>query len=208
MSKIEYSVEIFNAIAAYLNEEELECSADSEKGVFRIALDQRGIIRKIFIRIGVHSNNFVVYAYLPIGGTADDRKMMAQLGEFFHRANYGLLNGNFDFDYRDGEIRYKTFVDCADIVPSPAVIKNSLDCTEAMLHYYTPGVVDIIFGHANAKDAIELCEKSFSQLLEEYGEFMTDDDDDDDDEIKFEDIFGPFSENEEDDDEDEEEEEE
>ena len=33
------------------------------------------------------------------------------MAEYLHRANYGLRVGNFELDYDDGEIRYKTYID-------------------------------------------------------------------------------------------------
>jgi len=33
------------------------------------------------------------------------------VAEFINRANYGIIIGNFEMDFADGEIRYKTSID-------------------------------------------------------------------------------------------------
>ena len=93
------------------------------------------------------------------GVDREDSEMMAQMAEFICRANYGLKNGCFEMDWKDGEIRFKSYVDCKDLLPSTTVVKNSVHCTAAMVKRYAPGIVDIIFGGAKAKDAITKCER-------------------------------------------------
>ena len=49
----------------------------------------------------------------------------AAMAEFLTRANFGMLIGNFEMDYSDGEVRYKTSVDLEDAGMSPALLRNS-----------------------------------------------------------------------------------
>lgn len=69
---------------------------------------------------------------------------MAIMAEFICRANYGLKNGNFELDMRDGEIRYKSFVDCEGLTPTTEMVRNSIHCPAAMFDRYGDGIVDII----------------------------------------------------------------
>lgn len=107
----------------------------------------------------------MVYGIYPIGADHDDEKMMAQMAEFICRANFGLKNGCFEFDFRDGEIRYKSFVDCDEVLPSTEVVKNSIHCTAAMYKRYATGITAIIFAGSSAKEAIAMCEKSPDEEL-------------------------------------------
>ena len=63
------------------------------------------------------------------------------------------------FDFRDGEIRFRSYIDCENLLPSTTVVKNSIHCTAAMVKRYAPGILDIIFGGVKAKDAITKCER-------------------------------------------------
>lgn len=104
--------------------------------------------------------------------------MMAVMAEFICRANYGLKNGNFELDMRDGEIRYKSFVDCEGLTPTTEMVRNSIHCPAAMFDRYGDGIVDIIFGNSTAKEAVAKCEKSPEEELRALlGEEFDGDDD-------------------------------
>ncbi len=108
--------------------------------------------------IRVRDENYNVYAISPINADESDSDMMQKMAEFICRANYGLKNGNFELDMRDGEIRYKCFVDCEEDIPSETTIRNSIFCPASMFRVYSPGILAIIFGDSTAKAAIDLCE--------------------------------------------------
>ena len=54
---------------------------------------------------------FVFYSIFPVR-TPENKTH--EVAEFVTRANYGMIIGNFELDYSDGEIRYKTSVDVED----------------------------------------------------------------------------------------------
>ncbi len=178
MKEKNYSAEIANAIKSYLKEDDWHFSFDEETGLFRFGLSLSSKIKKINYIVDVKEDQYIVYAIAPIGTDEEDKKMMATMAEFVCRTNYGLKNGNFELDMRDGEVRFKCFVDCEGITPSKDMVQNSIHCPAAMFKRYGSGIVDIIFGNATAKEAVERCEKAtenemrslLSELLEGDGE--------------------------------------
>lgn len=160
MRRYEYSDEIVNVVKKFLADDDWHYSFNEDTGIFRFGLRIRSKIQSISYVIDVHEDEFVTYGMCPIGADREDPEMMAQMAEFICRANYGLKNGCFEFDFRDGEIRFRSYVDCENQLPSKDVVKNSVHCTAVMIKRYAPGIVDIIFGGATAKDAITKCEKS------------------------------------------------
>ena len=158
MGQNTYSKAIANAISAFLREDDWHFEFDEEKGVFKFGLSLKTRLKKVNYNIRVKEDDFSVYAVSPINADEDDSDMMRKMAEFVCRANYGLKNGNFELDMRDGEIRYKCFVDCEDGVPSVSVIRNSIYCPAGMFRMYSPGILSIIFGDATAKEAVDLCE--------------------------------------------------
>lgn len=178
MKEKNYSAEIANAIKSYLKEDDWHFSFDEETGLFRFGLSLSSKIKKINYIVDVKEDEYIVYAIAPIGADEEDKKMMATMADFVCRANYGLKNGNFELDMRDGEVRFKCFVDCEGITPSKDMVQNSIHCPAAMFKRYGSGIVDIIFGNATAKEAVERCEKAtenemrslLSELLEGDGE--------------------------------------
>lgn len=157
MSK--YREELANVVKTFLTEDDWQFSFDENKGMFDFGLRIKSRIQKINYLVDVRKNELLVYGICPVCADRDEPEMMAQMAEFLCRANYGLRNGCFEFDFRDGEIRFRSFIDCRNLTPSTEVVKNSILCTAAMFEQYSPGIVDIIFTGGNAKDAIVRCEK-------------------------------------------------
>ena len=126
MKEKNYSAEIANAIKSYLKEDDWHFSFDEETGLFRFGLSLSSKIKKINYIVDVKEDQYIVYAIAPIGADEEDKKMMATMAEFVCRANYGLKNGNFELDMRDGEVRFKCFADCEGITPSKDMVENSI----------------------------------------------------------------------------------
>lgn len=165
MRKYEYSDEIANVVKKFLADDDWHYSFNEDTGIFRFGLRIRSKIQRINYVIDVHDDEFVTYGMCPIGVDYEDTEMMAQMAEFICRANYGLKNGCFELDFRDGEIRFRSYVDCENLHPSTEVVKNSVHCTAAMIKRYAVGIVDIIFNGTSAKDAIVKCEKKTEDEL-------------------------------------------
>lgn len=155
-----YSVDIANAIRRFLVEDDWKFSFSDDSGLFQFALGLNGKIKRISYTIRVHEDSYTVYAVSSMSADANDPRMMAEMAEFICRANYGLRNGNFELDMSDGEIRYKTFVDCENNLQSQAVVKDSIYCHASMFERYGGGIMDVIFGRVTAKEAIYMCENS------------------------------------------------
>lgn len=177
MRKYEYSMELASIVKQFLVDDDWHFSFDQNTGIFDFGLRVKSKIQKIDYIVDVHEDEIIVYGMCPIGVDHTDVDMMAQMAEFLCRANYGLKNGCFELDFRDGEIRFKSFIDCEDLMPSAKVIKNSVHCTAAMFKRYAPGIADIIFSNSTAKEAIAKCEKSSkdelrSMISEAVGEDM------------------------------------
>jgi hypothetical protein len=63
---------------------------------------------RVVVHVNVEMEQVYVYVLVPEAVPLERR---AAVGEFLTRANYGLRIGNFELDYRDGEVRYKTSLD-------------------------------------------------------------------------------------------------
>ncbi|MEH2439320.1 YbjN domain-containing protein [Nostoc sp.] len=97
------------------------------------------------------NKQFVFYSLCPI--TVPENRKQA-VAEFLTRANYGLMIGNFELDFSDGEIRYKTSIDIVGDRLSFALIKNLVYTNVTMMDEYLPGIIFVIDGDASPKEAI------------------------------------------------------
>ncbi|MCS6897925.1 MAG: YbjN domain-containing protein [Nitrospira sp.] len=122
------------------------------------------------------------YSYLPVN---TPEAKMAQMAEFISRANRGLRIGNFELDYDDGEIRYKTSIDVEGGELTPKMIDNLLRANLTAMDRYFPGFMELIYGEKPAAELIRKIE-SPGGVWELDGEedeempFMSDEEDDDD----------------------------
>jgi hypothetical protein len=94
---------------------------------------------------------FVFYSVCPVN--APDSKRLA-VAEFLTRANSGMIIGNFEMDFEDGEIRYKTSIDVEGDSLTSALIKRLVYANVTMMDEYLPGIMSVIYGNASPVDAI------------------------------------------------------
>lgn len=166
MEEKRYSAEIADVIRTFLEEDGWNFYFNEETGIFRFDLSTGGRIKRISYLIHVNRSSYIVYAISPVGAAPDDNEKMARMAEFICRANYGLRNGSFELDMDDGEIRYKTYVNCrGDMIPEEEVVRESIYCCAIMFDRYDAGITGVIFENASAKEAVEECEKPAEELL-------------------------------------------
>jgi hypothetical protein len=79
------------------------------------------------------------------------------MAEFLTRANYGMVIGNFEMDYADGEVRFKTSVDVEDAHLNRALLHHIVHANLLMTDKYLPGITAIIEGQTPAF-ALEMVE--------------------------------------------------
>jgi hypothetical protein len=121
---------------------------------------------------------FVFYSVLPINVPTNQ---LAKMAEFLTRVNYGMVIGNFEMDYDDGEIRYKTSVDIEGSELSTALIRQIVYANLVITDRYLPGVMRILYSDDNPHEVLESIE--ISESLEDFE--LGDEDDFDDDENGF-----------------------
>ena len=154
-----YSEDIVGELRGFLLDDDWKFDFDDERGIFRFGVNIDGKMKHVNYFVPVRDDSYTVYAISPVSGDADDEEVMHNIAEFVCRANYGLRNGNFEVDMRDGEIRYKVFVDCdGGQLPTRDIIRGSIIIPAMMFERYSPGLLDVIFKGSTAAEAIEQCE--------------------------------------------------
>ncbi|MBQ7221625.1 MAG: hypothetical protein IJS28_11665 [Synergistaceae bacterium] len=154
-----YSQDIASEIRGFLLDDDWKFDFDDDRGIFRFGVNIDGKMKHVNYFVPVRDDSYTVYAISPVSADSDDPQVMNAITEFICRANYGLRNGNFEIDMRDGEIRYKVFVDCdGGSIPTRDVIRGSIIIPAMMFERYSPGLLDVIFKGSNAAEAIEQCE--------------------------------------------------
>ncbi len=94
---------------------------------------------------------FAFYAISPMNVPEEHR---AAIAEFITRANYGMIVGNFEMDFSDGEIRYKASVDVEGSSLDTAMVKQMVYAAVYMMDKYVPGVMKVVYAGVSPQDAI------------------------------------------------------
>jgi hypothetical protein len=102
-------------------------------------------------RVRVDLEQLICYVLAPVKAPENS---FDRVVEFVTRANYGMRIGNFEFDYSDGEIRYKSSFDFEKSELTPQLIKNSLYPAVSTMDRYLPGLMAVMYGGKSAQEAI------------------------------------------------------
>ncbi len=148
--------QIVDAVRDWLDGDDWRYEYDAEKHLIKMGITLKSKIKSGRIFVDIRKDCYAVYLCAPISGDKDN---LGELLKYLAMANYGLLNGNFEVDVRDGEIRYKTFVNCDGLESlSPAVIQDSIYVGCLMMDRYGDGIAALALGFSDADTEIKKAE--------------------------------------------------
>ena len=151
--------QIVDALRDWLDNDDWHYEYDAENHVIRagVNLDCKLRNARVFIPIR-EDGSYIVNIVSPISG---DPKNMDELVKYVAMANFGLANGNFDVDVRDGELRYKIYVNCKGLEKLPdQIIKDSIYAGWCMMEHYGNGIAALAMGFSDAEAEIKKAEGS------------------------------------------------
>jgi hypothetical protein len=94
---------------------------------------------------------FVFYSVVPVCVPEAQRSVIS---EFLTRANYGLGLGNFEMDWEDGEIRFKTSIDIEGSQLTHALLRPLVYRNVSTMGKYLPGIRAVLNGELTARASI------------------------------------------------------
>ena len=115
---------------------------------------KRGIYQCI---LQVHPEHPLVAFYAHVQCRVPEEKRPA-MAEFLTRANYGLWLGNFEMDFKDGEVRYKTSIQLADGELTTGMLSALLRSNLNTIDRYLPGIMSVLWNDVSPEDAVGLAE--------------------------------------------------
>ncbi len=153
-----YSKELAESIAAFFREDDWKVQFDEEDGVFRGGLSGlKGKIKDVGFLLYVRESSFLICHVLNLSATEDVREAMC---EFITRANYGMINGCFEMDMADGEIRFRHAVSINDVrVNRDETMRFAMLLGANMISRFGDGLVNVLFDLKTPEEAIAAIEK-------------------------------------------------
>ena len=112
MSYSEKAVQVYELFKENLTEHHIKFETDDEHLVLKMIVHGEDLPQPTFIQ--VDDERSVVQILSPIPSRIpDDKRMDAAVAVAI--ANYGMINGSFDLDMSDGEIRFRVTQSYADM---------------------------------------------------------------------------------------------
>ncbi len=147
---------IFEAIINFFTSYNWTFSKLAEASILQLRFQGENGEWECYAKAREEENQFVFYSICPVKVPKPKRRAV---GEFIARANYGTISGNFELDFADGEIRYKTSIDLEDNRLPPTLINRLVYTNVSMMDEYLPGIISVINGDESPSEAILLIEK-------------------------------------------------
>ena len=151
--------EIVGAIRAYFEERNLKYDFYPEKNDFKLRFRLETKLGSITIHIrpapltADPSRCGAVLSY-AISDLKADGSCMAQMSEYLHRANDSFVNGHFELDPRDGEIRFKHYLSCETMPGTGWGIRTLTLLACQAFEEYGNGILAISMGLQTPKEAV------------------------------------------------------
>jgi len=156
--------QIFNTIIEFFEEDEWDFQWVDGMPILSMGFSGKNGKWICYAQAREAQNQFVFYSILPSNAPQDKRATMA---EFITRANYGMIIGNFEMDYDDGEIRYKTSVDIEGSELTLAMIRQLVYANLIITDRYFPGIMRIMYSDSTPEDVLEDIELEVLDELDE-----------------------------------------
>ena len=106
---------------------------------------------KFYAQVVDEQDLILLYSVCPLRVPPERRPEVSQ---FLTGANYGLAAGNFELDFEDGEIRYKTALHIQGDGLDGSIVKRLVRSNGMAMETYLPGIGAVITGTA-AQPALE-----------------------------------------------------
>ena len=151
---------LIDAVKTFFEEDDWRYTFHEEDDCFTggISLGDDCKINSVRFFVAVNDDRITCYHVCNINA---QKSNSSAVGEFLHRANYGLNRGNFEMDYNDGEIRYKHRISLSDVQNDAFDAMRSLMLIGAnMFQTYGDGLLAVAFGFKTPEEAVKECENS------------------------------------------------
>jgi len=151
----------------FFEEDDWRFSPIDGQTVLRLGYSGKNGNWQCFAQAKEKTEQCIFYSICPVKAPEPKRPHMA---EFIARANYGLVIGNFELDYDDGEIRYKTSIDVEDDRLSSALMKHLVYANILTMDQYMPGIMAVLYAGTEPALAIAQVENEGSEEPESSGD--------------------------------------
>lgn len=146
----------FVTLGEFLEEDGWYPQRLEDKLIYRTFFSGKNGNVRCFAQIRTDLEQFLFYVIASVKAPPEQRTAVA---EFITRANFGLRIGNFELDYGDGEVRYKSSIDFEGQPLTKRLIKNAVYPAVQTMDRYVPGLMQVLYGNVSPETAIAQIEE-------------------------------------------------
>jgi hypothetical protein len=141
---------IFDVMQKFFKDDEWPITQLEGKPILRTAFKGDNGQWACFAQARDDRQQFIFYSVCQTNTPAPKRAAMA---EFLTRANYGLIIGNFEMDFSDGEVRYKTSIDVENDRLTTPLVKSLVYANVSVMDRYLPGIMALMYNDDTTPEA-------------------------------------------------------
>jgi hypothetical protein len=149
------NLSIFQAMVNFFKEYDLSFQKIEENQALALGFEGKNGKYKCLAIAREEEHQMIFYSVCPLNAT---KSKLQAIAEFITKANHGIIIGNFELDFNDGEIRYKTSIDVEDETLTSTLIKQLVFTNVAMMDKYLPGIRSILEDNESPDEAISQVE--------------------------------------------------
>ncbi|MGD8626060.1 MAG: YbjN domain-containing protein [Anaerolineae bacterium] len=142
----------FSTLGDFLEEDGWHPQRVEDRTIYRMGFSGDNGTTTCFAQIRIDLEQFLFYVLAPMKVAEGARLAVA---EYLTRANYGLRIGNFEIDFSDGEVRYKSSLDFEGTTLTPQLIKMAIYPAVQTMDRYLAGLMAVAYGGKAPAEAIE-----------------------------------------------------
>jgi hypothetical protein len=152
-------------IASWLDTNDWTYSDYPENGYFSIGFNGTNGSWRVVIDVQEYDQGekILIYSMYPIRVPA---LRLQAISELLARANYGMTLGNFELDWKDGEVRLKTSLDLAGDTWSERMFEKIFSTNLGTANRYMAAIYGVAFGDVSPQLAIEVAERPQNETLQ------------------------------------------
>ena len=143
-------------VSSYLDERGFTYTVHPEQNRISHSVWGNSTLYRAEIRITHEDRLFQAHIYFPIA--VRDEKFRSSANELLARANYGLPIGNFEFDCRDGEVRFHVSHSIGSYPLEKELIAHLLRTSVKTADRYFPALVQLLYAGITPEDAVYTAE--------------------------------------------------
>lgn len=139
-------------VKAWLEKDEWNPTQDKKEPVLYTGFEGDNGTYEVHALVNEEGRQVLILSFIADKVPAKKRRDAA---EYLMRANYGLMLGNFEMDYNDGEIRFRTSIDVEGGTLADKQIDTLVYSNVMTMDKYVPGLKKVLDGKATPEKAIK-----------------------------------------------------